>query len=74
MVKVVTMVGERLIEVDVDGHELAQSLRLVNNVAKHQGLRPGQPTNLTGTPSDPISHEKFETLYQVLLALRNKKL
>lgn len=51
---------------EVDPHKLAENLKIRQRVAKFQGLRPGQPANLTHTASDPISHEKFGTLATIL--------
>lgn len=73
MVKVITMIGERVFEAEVDNQELARDLKMASAVAKYRGLRPGQPTNLTTTPSDPISQEKFATLYRILQTLKKNK-
>lgn len=35
-------------------------------ILRIRGVRPGQPVDLTKTPSDPISHEKFHTLRTIL--------
>ena len=73
LVKVTTVINERLVTTEVDRKILATDLTRSAAVAKHVGLRPGQPSNLTQTASDPISREKLATLFVIYDSLRKSK-
>ncbi|MFA6007764.1 MAG: hypothetical protein WC784_03945 [Candidatus Shapirobacteria bacterium] len=62
LVTVVTKYGR----FNVDRQKLANDLNFSARVSKHLGRRPGEPTNLTKTTSDPISGELFSTLNTIL--------
>ena len=61
-VTIVTQYGE----FKVSSQKLAKNLRDSAKIAKIRGVRPGQPVDFTKTPSDPISHERFYSLYTIL--------
>jgi hypothetical protein len=58
-VKVTTMVGERLVTVEVDRATLAQTMHISNEFAKRLGKRPGEPGTIlnssNGRPTEEIS-------------------
>jgi len=71
---VTTVIRERVITTEVDREELAKRLRFAEVVSKYEGARPGEPRDITATPSDPISREKFHTLDLMLESLKAKDL
>ena len=56
----------------VDPTKLAENLKFSKTISSFKNVRPGEPLYLTGTSSDPISHEKFETLKTVLHGAKAK--
>ncbi len=74
-VKVIIRFGDIIKAVEVDSQDLSSDLTRANEMAKVVGLRPGQPTNLLGKGSDPISYERIATWSTVMDAFlkRNKK-
>lgn len=68
LVTVVTKYGS----FDVDRKKLGEALKFSEMASKSLGHRPGQPTDLTGTASDPISGELFHTLDVIVMRYRKK--
>jgi hypothetical protein len=68
-VMITTVIGERVFTAEVDREELAKDLQFAARGAKYVGARPGEPSNITHTSSDPISREKFHTLMFVYESL-----
>jgi len=72
MVWVTTSIeGGHQILVEVDQKDLAADLKLAQCAAKFNNLRSGEPTDLTGTESHPISYERAATLNSMLRAFSN---
>ena len=71
-VTVVTEVKGQSYKFEVDQQKLANALTISEEIARVRGVRPGQPVDLTKTPSDPISHEKCTTLHVILNEYRRK--